>query len=348
VPYNFIDRPGEKQTTAYGVAYHFHNWFTDIGTLRDKYETYAHGSLGNPGFDVYQRSLSQINEDLDVFVRCVHRMGTNRDAIKHHNDKYIRDYYYLKEEAIQGPRPIYFKTNKTYTDLRHRMMSKLLFEDEEQYGFSYDNNGRWCENNKQPEYIEPEKVSEIEVEEKKPEIVVEDEVIEDEVPYNSDNKIHIRETPNKESLNATVMGMATGIALRDLQRFVNSLRNTGFGGTIILGIMKDPEPGIVNYLQSKNVTIQYMSLAPNCTFPDIYKSKEEMEKEGDKRNFIGLTTCMEPYPDVKIRWVKYPLGRDWLQSCQPKCSGPTQMFWSGITYRCKGCILSKRSLRSTG
>ena len=43
------------------------------------------------------------------------------------------------------------------------------FQDKEQYRFSYDNNGRWCENSKQPKY----KASKIKnEEEEKTEIVV--------------------------------------------------------------------------------------------------------------------------------------------------------------------------------
>jgi len=44
-------------------------------------------------------------------------------------------------------------------------------------------------------------------------------------------------------------------------------------------------------------------------------------KEGDDRTVRGLSVCVEPYPDVKSRWVKYPMGRDWLNDC-PSCSGP--------------------------
>jgi hypothetical protein len=36
---------------------------------------------------------------------------------------------------------------------------------------------------------------------------------------------------------------------------------------------------------------------------------------------FNKTTCADPYPDIKIRWSRFPLARDWLTECTT-CTGP--------------------------
>ena len=62
----------------------------------------------------------------------------------------------------------------------------------------------------------------------------------------------------------TVIGMASAKDLLTFQRFVGSLRKTGFGGVIILGV-EDPSPEVLAYLSEHNVIVK--TLEPiACTF----------------------------------------------------------------------------------
>lgn len=114
-----------------------------------------------------------------------------------------------------------------------------------------------------------------------------------------------------DSSTATVMGMATGYNLGIYQRFVGSLRKSGFKGNIILGVKPDVEEKILKYFEYRNVT------------PKILKWVECAYKtdENDKADIFKKTTCSDPYPDIKIRWSRFPLQRDWLQDCVT-CTGP--------------------------
>jgi hypothetical protein len=134
MPYTFIDVPGHGKTMAYGVAYHFHNWFTDWKHLRHKYLTYAHADS-----EIMMKTLSQANADLDIFVRCTR--GIDNKANPHD----WSEPFYERGRNINGPRPIFF-LNRTYTEERHNLVQKMLAEDEAQYGSSYDADGRWVEN----------------------------------------------------------------------------------------------------------------------------------------------------------------------------------------------------------
>eukprot|EP00979_Chaetoceros_neogracilis_P000529 scaffold120_cov279-Chaetoceros_neogracile.AAC.1 len=111
---------------------------------------------------------------------------------------------------------------------------------------------------------------------------------------------------DSNDLSSTVIGITYSSDLSTYQRFIGSLRNTGFGGRIILG-MEDFSPQnhhIVEYLHANNVTIK--SLNPiECTF--------ESAKERQK--------CYRPYPHIKREWAFFPLARDYLSACE-SCLGP--------------------------
>ena len=126
MPYTFINRPGHRKTAAYGVAYHFHNWFTDLKVLRNKYMTYSHSKS-----NIMAKTLSEAGGDLDIFVRCAR--GINNEA----NPFNWSEHYYEQGWSIKGPRPIFF-LNTTYTHERHKLVQKMLVDDEAKYGSSYD------------------------------------------------------------------------------------------------------------------------------------------------------------------------------------------------------------------
>jgi hypothetical protein len=111
---------------------------------------------------------------------------------------------------------------------------------------------------------------------------------------------------------ATVMAVATGYDLRVYQRFVGSLRKTGYQGHIILGVSPNVSPPIIRYLRSRNVTIHKLQWV-NCTYSIFNEAK--------KADILERSHCAHPYPDIKVRWSRFPMARDWLLAC-PTCTGP--------------------------
>lgn len=110
--------------------------------------------------------------------------------------------------------------------------------------------------------------------------------------------------------NATVIGMATRYGLNTFVRFVGSLRNTGYEGHIILGVSPKEDTkhaskiqeGVMEYLSSQNVTMKHIEYV-TC------------------HHQLGNEGCSNPYPDIKNRWSRFPLARDWLEECA-SCTGP--------------------------
>ncbi|CAB9518955.1 expressed unknown protein [Seminavis robusta] len=117
------------------------------------------------------------------------------------------------------------------------------------------------------------------------------------------------------SSQSTVMGMAIGYDLFVFQRFVGSLRRSGFTGTIILGV--DPQKvdsKVEEYLLAKNVTTKFIQHV-NCSTPFVNNTEDLRAAQKE------LLTCLAPYPNLKARWGRFPLLRDWLAECE-ECNGP--------------------------
>ncbi len=123
---------------------------------------------------------------------------------------------------------------------------------------------------------------------------------------------------------ATVMAMATGYDLIDYQRFVGSLRKTGYLGNIILVVSPKIESREENYLMEKNV-IMHKAQYVNCSHNEDLAKKNQDKMDSHTKE---LLTCVHPYPKLKHRWARFPLLRDLLLKCggQPnpeiKCGGP--------------------------
>jgi len=122
------------------ACYHFHNWFDSLKSLRRKYRTYGHADV-----NVYKKPLSEIEGDVDIMVRCARNI-TNEAADEKAKNLIEEKGVYLEfrnliEEkyAYLGVKPIFFQ-NKTYKSERHTLLLKLIKEDEERYGSSYDSN----------------------------------------------------------------------------------------------------------------------------------------------------------------------------------------------------------------
>jgi hypothetical protein len=121
-------------------------------------------------------------------------------------------------------------------------------------------------------------------------------------------------TTRQDSSTATVMAMATGYGLGDYQRFVGSLRSTGYSGHIILAVSPTVRTGIEEYLLSQDVTMRKVQYI-NCTHP-LLDPTERMNGHDEE-----LVTCVDPYPSLKHRWGRFPLLRDYLVDCT-SCTGP--------------------------
>lgn len=122
----------------------------------------------------------------------------------------------------------------------------------------------------------------------------------------------------QESTHATVMGMATNYGVGTYKRFVGSLRRSGYQGNIILIISLNPEPGVEEYLSSQNVTMKRLNIV-NCS--TIIMKKQDSKKQRVDPNEKEVMTCADPYPDLKIRWGRFGLLRDYLDECK-SCTGP--------------------------
>ena len=110
----------------------------------------------------------------------------------------------------------------------------------------------------------------------------------------------------QDSTHATVMGMATNYNVGNYERFVGSLRRSGFKGNIILAISPVPKPGVEEYLTSQNVTMKRLNIV-EC-------SNDIMGLQGDPNKQLNghskeVMTCADPYPDLKVRWGRFALLR---------------------------------------
>eukprot|EP00980_Cylindrotheca_fusiformis_P008441 scaffold1784_cov116-Cylindrotheca_fusiformis.AAC.21 len=123
------------------------------------------------------------------------------------------------------------------------------------------------------------------------------------------------EEVSNDSSTATVMGMATGYDLKVYKQFVGSLRNTGYKGNIILVVSPQPEEGVEEYLTSRGVIMKRLEIVDCDTkiIQDQANVKNSHQKE--------VMTCAAPYPNLKVRWGRFPILRGYLEECQT-CTGP--------------------------
>lgn len=130
----------------------------------------------------------------------------------------------------------------------------------------------------------------------------------------------------QDSRYATVMGMATNYDVGTYKRFVGSLRRAGFEGNIILAISPDPKPGVEEYLNRQNVTMKRLTFV-NCSTHIMTMNRDSNNQIDSKQkrkwnsHELEVMTCAYPYPDLKVRWGRFALLRDYLEDCQ-QCTGP--------------------------
>ena len=85
---------------------------------------------------------------------------------------------------------------------------------------------------------------------------------------------------SKESRTATVMAFAMNYDLFTHQKFVGSLRKSGFAGNIILWVEENTKPGVREYLQTHGVTMRGLTFV-NCTYVDL-SAKDETKNSHEK------------------------------------------------------------------
>mmetsp|Transcript_58587 Transcript_58587/g.143294 ORF Transcript_58587/g.143294 Transcript_58587/m.143294 type:complete len:320 (+) Transcript_58587:280-1239(+) len=84
----------------------------------------------------------------------------------------------------------------------------------------------------------------------------------------------------------------------------------------LLAVEPNMKEGVEEYLTKMNATLLRLNFT-ECDQPIF--TEEEMAKRGH-RGKEG-NTCIDPYPNIKIRWGRYPLLRDALRDCA-SCTGP--------------------------
>jgi len=136
--------------------------------------------------------------------------------------------------------------------------------------------------------------------------------------YNERNDPELHKT-------STVMAMGTKYNLDVYQNYVGSLRNTGFGGNIILVVSPDISNSSESYLLAQNVTLHKVQYVECDHFIAKDNSKEMQKKDKATQEIL---TCVHPYPKLKNRWARFPLLRDLLLDCggdpnpDIQCGGP--------------------------
>ena len=103
-------------------AFHFHNFFDDVQTLRNKYLTYGHAEL-----DEVNVPLSSMANDVDIVVHCVHGMPNNSSSS-------MLSWFRGGFKDVLGPKPIFFQSNETYQFLRHAAVHRMVLGDEKLHG----------------------------------------------------------------------------------------------------------------------------------------------------------------------------------------------------------------------
>jgi len=118
-----------------------------------------------------------------------------------------------------------------------------------------------------------------------------------------------------DSSTATVMGMGTGYSLEVYERWIGSLRKSGFRGHILMLVGADDLlPEVQRYFQYRNVTWRTVELLDPSQCANQARGKGLISD-------ISNEACVKAYPELKARWARYPLLRDFLRDCDA-CTGP--------------------------
>jgi hypothetical protein len=275
------------------TGFHFHNFFAHVHSTRFKYLTYGHADK-----DAGHKFIGNLSQDLQMMVRCVSQPDdastpeSEQDAVRWRHKGY---------ESARPFLPIYFH-DADYRRRRHAHVRAMVQADQEfmqqhwpnKPGDSSLSSSRRRRRRRRDQMA------------RRPSITAQSND-----PAISEVPPHLSYRNDGDSSTASVIALATNYDIRTYKRFVGSLRRSGYTGHIMLGLAPNPSRHIVHYLHSRNVTIHILSWV-NCTYT------RDASMPGD---IFQKTRCTSPYPDIKIRWSRFPLARDWLQACST-CTGP--------------------------
>ena len=103
-------------------------------------------------------------------------------------------------------------------------------------------------------------------------------------------------------------------------KFVGSFRRSSFDGKFILGVEVDVDDGIRECLEGKGVTPKELNIA-NCMYVWEQDNKKKDKRQKEPNKILERNMCAVEYPNIKVRWSRFPLQRDLLRACSD-CTGP--------------------------
>ena len=103
-------------TQSIYTGFHFHNFFSNLTTTRNKYKTYGHQDL-----KAFEKPLEELQADNGVFVRCIQQLNDTEFS-----RRYIQGGY----EALMPELPLYFH-DVEYRKLRQATMKQEFHDDEQ-------------------------------------------------------------------------------------------------------------------------------------------------------------------------------------------------------------------------
>jgi hypothetical protein len=107
------------QLTKY-TAFHFHNFFVDMPTVRNKYLTFGHATPW-----ALEHPLGTLNSDLNFTVNCVMDRPDDGSHYKRVDGGY---------DALVGPLPVAFE-DVEYRNVQHKIVVDMVKSDEAIYGY---------------------------------------------------------------------------------------------------------------------------------------------------------------------------------------------------------------------
>ena len=121
-----------------------------------------------------------------------------------------------------------------------------------------------------------------------------------------------------QSKNSAVLAMATNMDIDGYQRFVGSLRATGFSGTIILGISDNASDEIRTYLSSQQVIMKDY-VVDKCTYSgQVGNEGKPIDMESPPS--AHPWKCPKSYPDYKQTHARFVLYKDWIMNDCAQCT----------------------------
>jgi hypothetical protein len=283
------------------TAFHFHNFFAQFSSTRFKYKTYGH-----PDQRADEKQIQDMSNDLKMMYRCVKNLADSDDQKR----KRVKGGF----DNIDPFYPIYFQ-DEDYRERRHQHVIEMVEEDE-----------RLLELHLKEKDTEEVKQVVKKALQSKPYFTKEETERQRRTETDTgvdlaDRELYAGVDFRGDSSTTTVIALATNYRLDVYRRFVGSLRLSGFKGHIILGLHPNVSENILAYLHARNVTTKILRWV-DCTYEKDSSEKEDIFKK---------TTCADPYPDIKIRWSRYPLARDWLEECET-CTGPVLIMDARDSY----------------